>query len=105
MGFFANDTFHNGGDLVDTEYWFAGRDKVQHIVCAIFLMLLLPFVWWINALGVFVGGVLLEVIEYMRFKRYGYSRLLCDKISWRDVVANGVGIVLGILLKMVVFLQ
>jgi hypothetical protein len=98
---FANDTFVNGGQLVDTEFWFAGRDKVQHIICAILLMLLLPFSLLINALILFIGGVCLEVVEYTRFKKFGYTRLFCDKISWRDIVANSVGISLGILLRVI----
>ena len=102
MSFFAEDTFRNGGDLVDTESWYAGRDKVQHIICAIFLMLLLPFSLFINALFILFGGILLEIVEYVRYRKYGWTRQLSDKMSWRDVVANMVGAGIGILIKVMI---
>ena len=98
---FANDTFHNMGDLVDIESWYAGRDKIQHIICAIFLMLLLPFSIFINSLIILFGGIVLEIIEYVRYNLYGYSKILCDKMSWRDIVANITGMLLGILLRVI----
>ena len=98
---FVSDTFRTMGDLVDQDKWYAGRDKVQHVAIAMLLYLLLPFSFIINFSLIFILGWLWEGFEYLRYRKYGYSRMLCDKMSWRDVVANMIGALLGALLRVI----
>jgi hypothetical protein len=99
--FFVNDSFFDadgvfGGDLVDVTTPFAMRDKMMHALCGAVLQLVLArwsdvhnfFVMNIIVLGV---GILVELFELARYKKYGYTRSMSDMVSWRDLVANNVG--------------
>lgn len=92
----AADSFAGGGDLVDTESWFAGRDKIQHAAIGGLLWLLL----W--ALGCDLGDRALWLLdlalawEELELRRYNAWRarggqgpwpFLADRFSWRDIVA------------------
>lgn len=108
---FARDTFVNGGDLVDSAYWFAGRDKVQHVICELLGVLLLQrFLGALLALCVgILAGLAVEVVEHVRYYRLvtlatqpqPTPPLFCDRFSWRDLVADLVGALGGIILGVV----
>jgi hypothetical protein len=104
----ADDTFANGGDLVDTDGPWAGRDKVQHLVLGGLLWFVL---WGVRIpLGprvvLMVAAVVLweciELARYLAWQAKGAPRpwpLVTDKFSWRDCVAGlaGAGLVQGAL--------
>lgn len=99
------DTFRNGGILVDTTKWYAGRDKVQHVLCALLatraLLHWTPLSWWWVAIIVTLGGCVIETIEDVRYQFWvleggNEQPPFCDRASWRDLVANTGGILLGL---------
>lgn len=105
---FAHDHFVGGGDLVDTRAWYAGRDKVQHIVAAAALAGALRHLLHVDLAGtaglVLGAGLAIECVEHWRYYWWatrGAGRtfpVLCDRFSWRDLVADAVGLGLGLLL-------
>lgn len=101
----ASDSFARGGTLVDTDRWYAGRDKVQHVIvfAALWLVLApLPIpeplklaIWETVSCG-------FEVWEWYRFdrwvQRFGAITpwpAFADRPSWRDLIANHAGLVLA----------
>jgi hypothetical protein len=88
-----------GGELVDLQGPFAMRDKVMHALAG---AVLAAMVGNFLALGfvathgiVLMAGVGIELVELWRYKRYGWTRSMSDLFSWRDLVANHVGAVVG----------
>lgn len=91
-----------GGDLVDTGTPFAGRDKLVHLVLGGYTQLLaerwtgLP---WYGCLAIVLAlAVLNEVVEGVRFRRYGWTRSLSDEPDGTDVLVTVAGGVLAWLL-------
>ena len=84
-----------GGDLVDNNTLYAMRDKIQHLIMGA-LVYLLAARWflapWLCVLGV---AILCEIIEGVRYARYGYSRPLADEPDVADIVATMLGGVAG----------
>lgn len=106
---YGQDTFANGGQLVDTDRWYAGRDKVQHFVAGMLLARLLRHIlpWpWVFAL-VLLAALLWEMFEEIRYRRWRAAvrrwiserptddapplPRFADPFSWRDVVATVAG--------------
>jgi hypothetical protein len=91
-----------GGDLVDVGTPFAGRDKVQHLALGGYAQLLaerwsgLSVPWCL--LIVLALAVLNEVIEGVRFRRYGWTRSLSDEPDGTDVLVTLAGGVVAWLL-------
>jgi hypothetical protein len=88
--YFSSDRFDFASKTVDYG-WLAFNDKLFHFLLYYFIAkvcyaaILVPI--WILALGVLVIGILWEFFELVTGK---------DKLSWRDVVCDAVGIFLAI---------
>lgn len=101
---FAQDKFKGydgiwGGDIVDVHSPFAMRDKVMHFLSAGILQLLIERwtgldSWWEAQLTILLAGVIIEVVEMIRYSKYGYTRSMSDKFSWKDLIANQLGALL-----------
>jgi hypothetical protein len=104
------DTFTNGGQLVDLSTWYAGRDKVQHVVCGLLLARVLHHLapWPVVFLLVFLLAVAWELFERHRYEAWvklvrGHHYVdappfpkFADNFSWRDVVAGLAGALLAV---------
>ena len=102
VNFFAKDTFKAGGDLVDTDKFYAGRDKVQHFILGMILFCILRLFVPLATGSLFVLvlclGILWELFEY--YNLLHNSATFADRVSWRDVVADMAGAVVGFLLTL-----
>lgn len=88
-----------GGDLVDLRTPFAGRDKVVHVVLGAIAFRLavrwLALGGW-SGLGVVLALALLnELVEDLRYRRHGHSRMMSDEADGTDVLVTVAGGVLA----------
>lgn len=82
--------------------WFAD-DKLLHGSMAYALALTLPIALaippWLGAAISFASGILIEVVELVRYRRWGYRTdrwpWLADLISPKDLVWDAVGALLA----------
>lgn len=99
--YFAQDSFFGmdgilGGDLVDAKTTFVMRDKIAHFIFAGWLQLALER-WMhieellLTLLIILAVGVGVELLELIRYLLYGWTKILSDRFSWRDLVANLAG--------------
>ena len=95
------------GFRIDTDRWYAGKDKVQHVIAFAGLWLFLsPFpisapvallIWEAVSVGV-------ELVEWYRFDQWvqKFGALtpwpaFADRPSWRDLIANHAGLALAVI--------
>ena len=82
-----------GGDLVDINTPFAGRDKTVHFTLGAAAWLF--FQQWMNPLAALMMVLILaianEIVEGIRYRYYGYTRILSDIPDAADVVATLAG--------------
>lgn len=88
-----------GGDIVDVGTPFAMRDKLSHVFLGCYTQLLAErwggWAWWWGLGAVLGVAVLCEVIEGVRFRRYGWTRSLSDEPDGTDVLVTVAGGVLA----------
>ena len=88
-----------GGDLVDVSSPFAMRDKLSHFLGGGYVYLLAARWTRLDALpclGIVLGcAVLVEVVEEIRYRKYGWTRNLSDEADGTDVLVTVAGGVFG----------